>query len=709
MNFITKTFKKIVKSALGFSDSFVTFFGGGSFGAEVMDRYKGWSYACIRAIAEDLASIKLHLYKVKTNGDWEEIKKHELLDLLKFPNDEQTGFDFWFMIFSHLELCGDSFVLLDGVKDEKGTPDALRILIPSHVTSKKEGLPKRIVSYSYREGVDSATYQKCQVLHLRYPNPESTTDGKGTVEAAIEWIDQDNYATRTNKNFFLNGARLGGFLTNQEETDPEILQRMKYDFEDAVAGVDNHYKVVSLPAGTDFKEGSVNPKDMDFANLQDRMMIKILAAFRVPKTVLGISDDVNRANAEATNYVFALRTIKPKMQMIVDALNAFLVPRFGDDLVLDFEDPVPENRELVIKEAAAAESCLSKNEIRERYYGAPSLENGGDVVMEDFNKVPLGKVPSKSVNRFSEKFTPFRGEKERAASRVKEFSESISDKAISIAIKAISNAPGFRTKSCKDLLDMTDEDFEELVYKGFVSRVTQYEKLMISKIKDFNAGQLEEVLKNLTEEMKAFEDDLFDSKEAISALIKLIEPIVVDLYEKEGSEALEVIGLKPFDILKPNVRKAITEGVGLMSKTYNETTKALLIEKLSQGYEDGLDLRQMKNLVKDIYEFNDNYRALTVAKTETFRAANAANKEAWKQSGTVKTIKWFTAADDQVCDFCGPMHNKTIGIEENFFNKGDEVVGNDGKTMKVDYSDVGSPPLHPHCRCYIRPEKISIN
>lgn len=44
-------------------------------------------------------------------------------------------------------------------------------------------------------------------------------------------------------------------------------------------------------------------------------------------------------------------------------------------------------------------------------------------------------------------------------------------------------------------------------------------------------------------------------------------------------------------------------------------------------------------------------RAALIAKTESFRAANGANKEAWKASGVVQTIRWYSAEDSKVCQF----------------------------------------------------------
>ena len=49
-----------------------------------------------------------------------------------------------------------------------------------------------------------------------------------------------------------------------------------------------------------------------------------------------------------------------------------------------------------------------------------------------------------------------------------------------------------------------------------------------------------------------------------------------------------------------------------------------------------------------------------------------------------------------------------ISIDSDFFKKGDTVVAADGSKMEVSFSDVNAPPLHVSCRCYIRPEEISL-
>jgi SPP1 gp7 family putative phage head morphogenesis protein len=99
--------------------------------------------------------------------------------------------------------------------------------------------------------------------------------------------------------------------------------------------------------------------------------------------------------------------------------------------------------------------------------------------------------------------------------------------------------------------------------------------------------------------------------------------------------------------------------------------------------------------VDGVYSFADERRAGLIAKTESFRAANWANREAWKQSGVVKTLIWYSAEDNRVCPECEALDGKEISIDDKFFTD--------------DYSGGEFPPRHPDCRCYTRPGEVSIN
>jgi SPP1 gp7 family putative phage head morphogenesis protein len=214
-----------------------------------------------------------------------------------------------------------------------------------------------------------------------------------------------------------------------------------------------------------------------------------------------------------------------------------------------------------------------------------------------------------------------------------------------------------------------------------------------------NTKQKKDVLDNLPDAtgVKKGIGELFDLKEWIGITIDLATPILTALAKDEATAALAMIGADHTDILADeSTQEALDRGISKMARSYNETTlqnlKDVLGEKLTQ--DGGTNLNELTDAVDGVYSFADERRAGLIAKTESYRAANWANKEAWSQSGVVKTLIWYTAEDAKVCPQCAPLEGKEIEIDAKFFDD--------------DYSDGTTPPAHPDCRCYVRPGTVSL-
>ncbi len=684
---------------------------------KAMQVYSGWVYASIKAISKEIAVTKFKLYELDSDGNRTEVFNHELLDILHAPNQFQTGYEMLYKIAAHLELVGNAYIYLDGVNDEKGKPTMMRLLDPKCVKPVKAPFPGFISHYEYRLDQQVHTFQPYEILHIKYPDPNDDIEGIGTVQSIAQWVDADNYATEFNRRYFLNGARIGGYLTSETALSSEQLDYLKKSFEAIYSGVENAYRVAALPKGTAFVEGQASQKDMDFVEGQRMSRDKIMAGSQIPKTVLGITEDVNRANAEASNYVFALRTVKPLVELISTFLNEFLVPRYGENLELGFANPVPEDRKLRIEEMQAAtggQQVMTVNEAREDYFGMEAVE-GGDVIKAPMNMVDSGKVPSKTGKSAKGKRTVYKSRFARNQSNRKKISSEIAEKAAKVVKDFEANKTKMLAQARKDVTALSDKDYETL-WKAFANRIAAYEKKMIEVIRKFNGEQKKTVLNNFAKSQKSIKKgidlDSLMGKDQIGALVSLVDPVLTDLYQKEGAEAGALIGVDGMDILNDQTRKALDKAIELLSASYDETTRKILKDKLDQGMADGLSYQELADMIATIYDYSDDIRALQVARTETVRIGNDANKEAWKQTGVVKTVKWY-APNSEACSFCQELNGTVVGIDENFLNKGDEATGTDEEgnaiSMTVDYSDVGAPPLHCNCYCYLRPEDISIN
>jgi HK97 family phage portal protein len=690
---------------------------------------RGWVGAAIRVKAEAVAQIEFRLFRMKKDGTSEELFDHDILTLLNGVNPYQTGYQLKYLTAAHLDLAGGAYWLLDGVKSDTDKPTAIYPLNPKFIEIEIEDQLRGLVKgYKYKvTNSEGKELQPYEVLHIPYPDPDGSPYGRSTYEVAREWIEADDFSTKCNLNYFKNGARLSGTIESDQPLSPEQMQSLRESFTDLYQGAKNFYNVAILPNGAKYNGMGDSPKDMDFANLQQVSRDKILSAFRVPKTVLGVAEsETNRATAETANYVFSSRTIKPMMQLIVTYLNEFLVPRFGDDLYLDFADPTPEDRLQQVEEMKAAlggAPAISVNEARENYFAKGPIENG-DAVMTSFSFQPLGEPTKKKEYRVEAKGKgPTRTKFAINQDARKKMSAEIVEK-VGEAIKSSNNvkfkvALGGR----KALAELTDDQFE-VIHKAKISRVAPYEKSVKGKVKDFNAKQKEKVLANLSQIVKSVsrkkkdisDGDLFDAAAESNILSSDMMPIYIDLFGTEGKEAARLIGIDDINIINEQTKKLLEKAAQLMSDSYNESTLTLLKDRLNKGINEGMSIDELTAEVSSVYEFSDSVRAETVARTEVFRVANYATRETWKESGVVTTLRFYTAEDERVCDICGPMNGKVMGIDESIGEPGEPLIGANGEQVMVngspikmsDYGD-GSVPqdLHVNCRCEVRPDQLA--
>jgi len=687
--------------------------------AKAMGNFTGWTYAAVNAIASEVANIQLRLYQI-TGDDHEEQEDHPLLTLLDGVNEHMTGIELKYTTMAHLELTGNCYWLLDGVSDDRTPPRAIYPINPGRVRVKldKTTFPYKLSHYEFTIDGKVFRFEPYQILHLKYPDPNDPFVGIGIPQTIPSWIDSDNYAMEYNRKFFINGASVGLYI--QTDTNVEAnIERIRKGWGNRQEGVENAHKTPVLPKGAKLEHTGVTQRDMDFNKLTEATRDRILAGFRVSKTILGTAEsDTNRATAETADYVFSKRTIKPKMLLVVSYLNEFLVPRYGDDLYLTFIDPTPEDKEFRTKEMTAAAGTgvpiMTQNEARKTYMGLGPID-GGDQLMVPSTLVQAGVTQTPE----GEDMTPQLAKSARTAEgwstkavRVRTGGKSSATIAVRRALteafkNAIDKEPGYQVKAVNEL---THAEYMEH-WKRFADRSEQAEAELQKIFQGINAKQKAEVLFNLpnaTGVTKAL-GDLFDSKEWIGITIDLVTPILMGLAKDEATAALAMIGADQRDIFaEDGVQAALARGISKMATSYNETTLANLEEALSEklNQQGGTNLPELTAAVDGVYSYADERRAGLIAKTESFRAANWSNKVAWQQSGVVKTIKWYTADDTHVCQFCEAMSEQEIDIDQNFFNAGDTIKGSDDSFMTADYGDIEAPPLHPDCRCFIRPELI---
>jgi len=246
----------------------------------------GWVYACASAIADEVATIEIKLFKQVKDGV-EEVKEHEILDLLFKANNFTTKFDLFWSTQQYLELTGEAPWYL--AKSGNTITDIL--LIRPDLLSILPGTGNNYIDgYKYKiNGGNTVNLAPEEVLFLKYPDTTHAFRGKGTLQAAAKTVDIDNFSEDFNRNFFFNSALPGSVLKTEQKLRPEVAKQLKADLNKLYKGVDKAHKAMVLEQGLDWKPMQLSQRDMDFLEQQRFSRDKILGIFRVPKTALGIN------------------------------------------------------------------------------------------------------------------------------------------------------------------------------------------------------------------------------------------------------------------------------------------------------------------------------------------------------------------------------------------------------------------------------------
>jgi len=360
-----------------------------------LDAYKAWVYSAIRVIKDRETDIPLRLYvdrKSKGEVKKEEIKEHQFLDLWAQPCPIMTGQVFKNMIRINLELTGMAFCQI--FSNGLGRPVELWP-IPTNYLSRiitGDSNEDYIKAFEFNGSGKMITLPPEEVLYFRYPHPTSLVYGASPIQAQAHAYDVDLYHRIYQKQFFNNSARPDFALTTDQRVSEPDAKRILGRWLQRHQGPEKAHLPALLEMGLKPATLGASAKDFQFMELAKWTRDNVLATYGVPAGKLGLVEDVNRANAEGIDITFNSECIKPRLTGVSGVLNKDLTPRWDPKLYVEFDDPVPRDKqaEHQRKMDRLDRGVIAINELRE----ADGLKpvDGGDVPTVAAGRVPLSQV-----------------------------------------------------------------------------------------------------------------------------------------------------------------------------------------------------------------------------------------------------------------------------------------------------------------------------
>lgn len=702
--------KKAKEKALSFAGGFLQLgerklSGEKSVSEKLIEAYAGWVYINSSVLAEEVSKIELKLYQTGyANGQLElkELQTHELLDLLDRFNDSTTASDGFYMTESHLNLTGDSFWY---TPLENGKPTDIFILRPDKTEIDlgdfNESSRRLINGYIYKDTVDGKQvkieYPVENIIPFKVPNPGNQYRGKSTVEAIANDIDIDTYSGKVIREFFENGMIINFALSTDQRLNNDQISNFQSQLRSAFGGAKNAWKVPIFGGGIKPVEIQMSNKDSQLIENMTWFRDKIMIAFKNTPASIGIIEDVNRANSESTLNNWKQSTIKPKMKRIVDSLNEFLVPKYGDNLILGFENPVPEDNSQDKTDAIALYNgkIITRNEARDMI-GYDNV-TGGDEFLESGSDL-FGQLPKAVLNvNYKAVF------RRNGVTKELESYQKFWNKTLPIARKIVKNKHKKVVKE-EPVRPTYSFDYEKVdkYAADQLKIVDHHEQIFNNAITQILSQVVEEGISNLDNKAARKSGKLVDKEKWVNESINKLTPIMSQVLVQAGEHANRLINIDdpyiPKEIKAVDTKKFIREQITLFMSSAIDTDIDTMTDILASGLAEELGVAQIRrNIVERFVDFTPK-QAERITRTEVIKTSNLGAQDAFEQSGQVEAKQWLATEDDRTDEACLELDGKIVGLEDNYFDKGDKFMGID-----LDYADVEYPPLHPNCRCVILP------
>jgi hypothetical protein len=330
------------------------------------------------------------LRKLQAKGQLKEITNHPALDLLASGSPGMTGSASRRLTQISRDLVGEAFWVLD--RDGLNIPVAYWYM-PPHWVTELPG-PGRD-TYGVSLSGQQIKIPAGDVIWFREPDPAKPySRGTGLGMALGDEIETDEYAAKFIKTFFANSAR-PELLIYAEGEKKENLQRAKLEFENSHRGYQRAHRSWWMNKKIEVKELTRKFTDMELVSLRQSERDTIIAVFGVPPEQLGIVTSSNRATAHESERIMATSVLVPRLEAQREQLQVELIDDYDDRLILDFESPIPEDKESKLKAMQAAPYTVTRGEWRIEQ-GQDHRGKGDEVHIMPLNLI---EVPAPAVSK----------------------------------------------------------------------------------------------------------------------------------------------------------------------------------------------------------------------------------------------------------------------------------------------------------------------
>jgi HK97 family phage portal protein len=367
-------------------------------------------WCCIKILAEDSASLPLHLYRRRKGGGKDRAWTDDRYTLLHDqPNPEMSAMTFREAYAAHLVSWGNGYAEIERTKGSIKRPVAIWPITPNRVQVKRNSKKEIIYNISMPNGIQPVTLQKNQVLHT----PGLGFDGiigYSPIAACREAIGLGMALEEFGELYFGNGTHPGVIVSHPSTLSPTAYTNLQNSLTEASSGLGKSHRLLLLEEAMKVEKISVRNDEAQFLESRKFQNIDIgTRIYRIPPHMYGEMDHATFSNIEQQAIDYVTKALRPWLVRLEQAYNAALIDPSERGLYF-YEHNVEgllrgdQASRYTAYSIAKSARILTTNEIREIENRNPI--EGGYVLDVTPNMIPPDQVKAKKESKSLSLYRP---------------------------------------------------------------------------------------------------------------------------------------------------------------------------------------------------------------------------------------------------------------------------------------------------------------
>lgn len=337
-------------------------------------------FACVRLIAENIASLPLPLYRKTEKGKEKAVDRSEYSVLHDVWNPETDSFQGWQTFLYNMLIYGRGYA--EQVRDGGGQLVQLWNIPTPYVKPQRNKSTNKLEYVVTTPAPDSKQYtlQQEQMFRVDW----ISTDGLNIfkpLELAQNAIGLSIAAETYASNYFKNGANVGGIVEYPDGLDDDAAETFRKSMREEYTGLSNAARILFLEQGSKFTKVSNTPGESQMLETRKHQVEEIARFYNVPLHMIGELSHATFSNIEQMSLNLVIYTLRPHFVRIERAIAAQLL--------------MPEDRKSLFAKFNA--DALLRGDYKSRMDGyAVARQNGwmstNDIrELEDQDRIPEEK------------------------------------------------------------------------------------------------------------------------------------------------------------------------------------------------------------------------------------------------------------------------------------------------------------------------------